>query len=186
MDFQIRPLNKHEFIAAAPTLVDIYLTAMRYDTSLRDTRITAWRQHTQLPGFAAVAALRDGVVAGVAYGHAGVPMHWWHTQIQRGLHTRHQYTDCNRRILCNYFELSEIHVLPEFQGNKLGENMLRTLVKNVRQPVILLSTPEVDNEANGAFGLYRKLGFQDLLRHHFFAGDSRPFAILKAQLPLPQ
>ena len=50
---------------------------------------------------------------------------------------------------------------------------------------VLLSTPEVAAEANRAWRLYRRLGFTDVLRDFHFAGDSRPFAVLGAKLPLP-
>ena len=50
----------------------------------------------------------------------------------------------------------------------------------------MLSTPEVENENNGAWRLYRSLGFGDVLRSHRFDGDTRPFAVLSRPLPLPE
>ena len=47
---------------------------------------------------------------------------------------------------------------------------------------MLLSTPDADTRA---FALYRRFGFVDLARHYLFPGDSRPFAVLGAHLPLP-
>ena len=52
------------------------------------------------------------------------------------------------------------------------------------EPQVLLSTPEVDEEANRAWRLYRRLGFTDVIRGYHFAGDPRPFAILGRNLPL--
>ena len=43
---------------------------------------------------------------------------------------------------------------------------------------VLLSTPEINGEANRAWRLYRRLGFADVIRDYHFAGDPRPFAIL--------
>ena len=48
----------------------------------------------------------------------------------------------------------------------------------------MLSTPEVAQEDNRAWRLYRRLGFEDVLRHFTFAGDRRPFAVLGRRLPL--
>jgi ribosomal protein S18 acetylase RimI-like enzyme len=46
---------------------------------------------------------------------------------------------------------------------------------------VLLSTPEGPSRA---WRLYRRVGFQDVLRHYQFAGDPRPFAVLGRTLPL--
>jgi len=46
---------------------------------------------------------------------------------------------------------------------------------------MLLSTPDADTRA---FRLYRSMGFRDLARNYLFPGDSRPFAVLGAWLPL--
>jgi hypothetical protein len=51
---------------------------------------------------------------------------------------------------------------------------------------VLLSTPEHGPRAPGrAWRLYRRLGFEDVLRDHLFTGDLRPFAVLGRTLPLP-
>jgi ribosomal protein S18 acetylase RimI-like enzyme len=49
---------------------------------------------------------------------------------------------------------------------------------------VLLSTPEINGEANRAWRLYRRLGFIDIIRGYHFAGDPRAFAILGRALPL--
>jgi ribosomal protein S18 acetylase RimI-like enzyme len=50
---------------------------------------------------------------------------------------------------------------------------------------VLLSTPEYGAAAPGrAWRLYRRAGFQDVLRQHRFTGDARPFAVLGRRLPL--
>jgi ribosomal protein S18 acetylase RimI-like enzyme len=63
--------------------------------------------------------------------------------------------------------------------------MLRALLTDVRSAHVLLSTPEYGVDAPGrAWRLYRRAGFQDVLRHHRFTGDARPFAVLGRPLPL--
>ncbi len=87
-------------------------------------------------------------------------------------------------ILHNYFELAEIHVTPNSQGHGLGLCLIEELAWNAPASYLLLSTPEVPNEANAAFSLYRKVGFFDVLRNLEYPADERAFAILAARLPL--
>jgi ribosomal protein S18 acetylase RimI-like enzyme len=50
---------------------------------------------------------------------------------------------------------------------------------------VLLSTPEYGPHTPGrAWRLYRRMGFNDVLREHRFTGDARPFAVLGRELPL--
>ena len=62
-----------------------------------------------------------------------------------------------------------------------GRQLLHALVADLPHPAALLSTPDSDTKA---FRLYHADGFVDLARGYHFPGDSRPFAILGARLPL--
>lgn len=180
----IRKLSIPEFTTNTPVLVDIYIAAMNYDKAIRDTRIEVWRRNSQNPGFTAVAALMDDQVVGVAYGFNGSPDHWWQHQLRRGLRQLGGPTEEEIHIIHNYFEVAEVHVQPGFQGHGIGRKLMRELLKNKQNTFAILSTPEVDDEANHAFSLYRSLGFTDLLRQFRFDGDQRPFAVLITALPL--
>jgi ribosomal protein S18 acetylase RimI-like enzyme len=83
--------------------------------------------------------------------------------------------------LTDYFELTELHVLPRAQGRGLGEDLLRRLMEGVPSSRVLLSTPEGPSKA---WKLYRRVGFVDVLRHYQFTGDPRPFAVLGRVLPM--
>lgn len=159
------------------------MEAMNYEGALRDSWISSWRRHAGDPGFVAVVAYDADGLLGVAHGHSGSPMNWWHLQVQKGLVMAGTYEKC-RHTLSSYFELSEIHVAPRAQGHGIGTRLMLELLRDNPHPVVLLSTPEIAGEANGAFGLYRKCGFTDLLRDFQFSGDDRAFAILQARLPL--
>jgi ribosomal protein S18 acetylase RimI-like enzyme len=87
-------------------------------------------------------------------------------------------------LMSNYFELTELHIHPQAQGRGLGEALTRRLLSGRDEPHVLLSTPEINGEANRAWRLYRRLGFADVIRGYHFAGDPRPFAILGRELPL--
>lgn len=160
------------------------MRAMDYAPALRESWISSWRRNATSAGFQATVAYDSNGLLGVAHGHSGTPMHWWHLQVQKGLITTGRYDEF-RAMLASYFELSEIHVAPDHQGAGIGSKLLRNLLSDVPHPYVMLSTPEVKDESNGAFGLYRKHGFTDVLRNFSFSGDDRPFAILAAPLPLP-
>ena len=70
------------------------------------------------------------------------------------------------------------------QGRGLGEALVRRLLSGRDENNVLLSTPEMNGEANRAWRLYRRLGFTDIIRGYHFAGDPRAFAILGRTLPL--
>lgn len=183
MPVTIRQLERAEFVYHTPTLVDLYMSAMNYEPTLRESWITSWRRGATSAGFLASVAYDEDGLLGIAHGHSGTPMHWWHLQVQKGLINAGTYEQ-RRRILTSYFELSEIHVHPSYQGHGLGSKLMTHLLGSTHHPYAMLSTPEVEAEANGAFGLYRKYGFEDILRGFTFSGDDRPFAILAAPLPL--
>nr|VDG63249.1 ribosomal-protein-alanine N-acetyltransferase [Streptococcus thermophilus] len=185
MSFSIRRLSGLDFARMAPDLVDLYITAMRYPRSLRDQRVSVWRRETSYPGFKAVAAFTEtGVLAGVAYGFNGTPDRWWDQQLRVGLRQQSVPDHICRQLTSNYFEVAEIHVAPELQGQGTGRALIHELLAHTGRKYVLLSTPEVPAEANAAFGLYRSLGFNDVLRDFLYAGDSRPFAVLGRTLPL--
>ncbi|WP_291314253.1 GNAT family N-acetyltransferase [Corynebacterium sp. UBA2622] len=188
MTVSIRRLTGHEFSLLAPTLVDIYITAMDYPRSIRKQRIDIWRREIVCPGFTAVIAVEgagtDERVVGVAYGFLGTRGRWWDQQLIRGLKQSGSLTPEVSAMVDDYFEIAEIHVDSLMQGRGIGRDLLTELVRTTSASWALLSTPEVAGENNPAFGLYRKLGFSDILRHYTYSGDRRPFAVLGRRLPL--
>jgi ribosomal protein S18 acetylase RimI-like enzyme len=85
--------------------------------------------------------------------------------------------------LADYFELTELHVRTDAQGHGLGQALLQRLLDRADGGHVLLSTPEAPTPTR-AWLLYRRCGFRDLLRHHRFSSDPRPFAVLGRPLPL--
>ncbi|HEY1971567.1 MAG TPA: GNAT family N-acetyltransferase [Pseudonocardia sp.] len=171
----------------------VYVTAMGYPRSAIRQRAPLWREHARRPGWRAVGAIdEDDELVGLGYGYRGAPGQWWHDEVRRGLvsggglATGPFEDPAGPPWLADYFELTELHVLPRAQGGGLGEHLLRLLVLDSDSRTVLLSTPELDldNPAR-AWRLYRRLGFRDVLRHHRFVGDPRPFAVLGRTLPLP-
>ncbi|WP_016698221.1 GNAT family N-acetyltransferase [Actinoalloteichus spitiensis] len=158
----------------------IYVSAMRYPPSAVHQRASTWMSHISRPGWRAFAALRGEDMVGVAYGYLGGSGQWWYEQVLRGL-TESGEHQAAAEWLADYFELTELHVSPAAQGRGTGERLLRALLGDLTCSRVLLSTPEGPSRA---WRLYRRMGFEDVLRHHRFAGDPRPFAVLGRPLPL--
>lgn len=151
--------------------LEIYGAAMDYPPSVVEARYGHAAAHTMRRGFAAAAALdATGRPVGYGYGYAAAAGQWWYDQVAEALGG-----PLTRRWLRDSFELSEFHVRPDQQSLGIGRALLRTLLSQVPHAQVVLSTPDSDTRA---FRLYRSEGFVDLLRGHFFPGDSRPFAIL--------
>ncbi|MDQ2636224.1 MAG: GNAT family N-acetyltransferase [Actinomycetota bacterium] len=180
----------------------VYVDAMRYPRGTEDQRASMWLEHTRRQGWKAVAAvdapahehgpgaepgadaLASASMLGVAYGYCGAPDQWWQQQVVAGLHRVGADRSRISELMGSYFELTELHIHPRAQGRGLGEALARRLLAGRDESHVLLSTPEINGEANRAWRLYRRLGFTDVIRGYHFAGDPRAFAILGRSLPL--
>lgn len=174
-----------ELVGRLTEALGVYVTAMGYPRSAIRQRAPLWQEHTRRPGWRGVGAVDErNALVGLGYGYSGARGQWWHEEVRRGL----LGTDPNGlRWLADYFELTELHVMPAAQGVGLGEHLLRTLLSGCDRSCVLLSTPElVPTRPARAWQLYRRLGFVDVLREHRFVGDPRPFAVLGRTLPLPE
>jgi ribosomal protein S18 acetylase RimI-like enzyme len=174
------PAEAREHMSEA---MSVYAEAMGYPVEAGQHRAGFALAHTRRPAFRSVAALGDGdgvgrpdELLGFGYGYETAPGQWWHDQVRAALTPA-----AAEEWLRGSFELSELHVRPAYQGRGAGRALLETLVEGLPQPAVLLSTPEGDTRA---WRLYRAVGFVDLLRHHLFPGDARPFAVLGVRLPL--
>jgi ribosomal protein S18 acetylase RimI-like enzyme len=163
----------------------IYGLAMGYDAAVVTGRYGYAIQHTERPGFRAVGAFSTAresddtageELVGFGYGYLVEPGQWWHDQVRAALDRR-----TAKRWLPGAFEVCELHVHPDHQSQGLGRRLLHALVDGLPYPAALLSTPDADTKA---FRLYHADGFVDLARGYHFPGDTRPFAILGATLPL--
>jgi ribosomal protein S18 acetylase RimI-like enzyme len=175
----------------------IYVDAMRYPRGTEDQRASMWMEHSRRKGWRAVAAveirnrrepapdvLSSASMVGIAYGYCGAPDQWWQQQVVQGMLRAGLVQAQIGQLMNSYFELTELHIHPRAQGHGLGEALARRLLAGRDESHVLLSTPEINDEDNRAWRLYRRLGFTDIIRGHRFAGDPRPFAILGRPLPL--
>ncbi len=181
-----------------PEALRVYVDAMRYPRGTEDQRAALWLEHTRRAGWKCVAAvevaepgaepagavLTDAPLQGIAYGYSGAPDQWWQQQVISGLQRVGASPSHIADLMASYFELTELHIEPRAQGRGIGEALTRRLLAGRTESHVLLSTPEINEEANRAWRLYRRLGFTDVIRGYHFAGDPRPFAILGRPLPL--
>ena len=193
-------LSPADMARRLPDALAIYVDAMRYPRGTEHQRASMWLDHSRRRGWRAVAAvetpqpprhsppaaedLANAPLLGVAYGYCGGPDQWWQQQVVRGLDRVGFPRAEIARLMSNYFELTELHIDPSAQGRGLGEALVRRLLDDREEANVLLSTPEINGEANRAWRLYRRLGFTDIIRGYHFAGDPRAFAVLGRPLPL--
>jgi len=192
VDVTLVDLSPEEMTGRLDEALSIYVEAMGYAPGTVRQRAPMWAEHARRPGWRAVGALGgDGALYGIAYGYPGAPGQWWFEEVRRGLtggrRTERRSEAARERAdvwLTDYFELTELHVSPRAQGHGLGEGLLRRLLAGAANGVVLLSTPEAPAPTR-AWTLYRRVGFVDVLRHHRFSSDPRPFAVLGRTLPVP-
>ncbi|HMT49879.1 N-acetyltransferase [Dietzia sp. UBA5065] len=190
MDTVIARLDAGDFRDRLPEALGVYVDAMGYPPQVVRTRAPAWLEHSHREGWSGVAAFESprrrllghtrGRLIAICYGYRGGPGQWWYEQVSQGLREQ------DRELPADYVELTELHVSPRYQGRGIGTALLREFLSGRPERSVLLSTPEVDDESNGAWRLYRSMDFTDVLRSYRFEGDPRPFAVLSRPLPLTE
>src|SRR5947209_7267082 len=145
---RIESWTGREFAGRVDDAMRIYTQAMRYSEHTGVQRGVSARKHVSNEGFACRAAItEDGTFVGFGYGYTTRPGQWWHDLVRRALDT-----ETAARWLTNAFELSELHVLPEYHGIGIGRRLLTSLAGGIPHAAMLLSTPDTDTRA---FRLYR-------------------------------
>lgn len=163
-----------------PEVIEVYGEAMGHRGADLQARAGRFAAHVRRPDVRGVATLTsDGQLLGFGYGYPGAPGQWWHDTVATALDL-----DQRKFWMTEPFEVVELHVRPTAQGHGIGAQQLTALLRMASGQTALLSTPEADEQASRAWRLYRRFGFQDVLRRFLFPGDFRPFAVLGRQLPL--
>jgi ribosomal protein S18 acetylase RimI-like enzyme len=119
-------------------------------------------------------------VIGFAYGFHGTSGQWWHDLVRSALASAGG-RELAQTWLGDSFEVAEVHVHPDYQGQGIGRRMVPALLHPRLERTALLSTQDADSRARR---LYRGLGFGDLLTGYRFPGTDPPYAVMGAVLPL--
>ncbi|MBB0245242.1 GNAT family N-acetyltransferase [Streptomyces alkaliphilus] len=134
-------------------------------------------RHVATPGSRALGAtLPDNTLVGFVYGLPCDRTQWWASVVEPHLRAN-GFDDW----LDDSFTITELHVLPEYQGLGIGRALITTLTDRCGRPRSLLSAIDADTPARA---LYRKLGYRDLARRVAFPSAPRPYAVMGAHLPL--
>jgi len=134
-------------------------------------------RHLALPGARALGAhSADGRLVGFVYGLPNDRAHWWSSVVQPYLRRAGQ-----DHWLDDSFVITELHVLPGFQGRGIGRRLITDITDTATEPRSILSA--IDGESP-ARHLYRHLGYRDLARPVHFPSATRPYAVMGAPLPL--
>ncbi|MBO0808293.1 MAG: GNAT family N-acetyltransferase [Actinobacteria bacterium] len=131
------------------------------------------------PAGAATAGNHAPVVA-FAYGFHGERGQWWHDLVHSALAAAHDPAEADR-WMADSFEIAEVHVRPDHQGQGIGRRLMLWLTDGRPEQTAVLSTPDADTRARR---LYHRLGFSDLLTAFSFPGGSPPYAVMGTTLPL--
>lgn len=131
--------------------------------------------HAEEP--ATAARSRDELI-GFAYGHPGRDGQWWHDVVTRSVPpavARTWFSDC--------FEVVELHVLPEWQGQDMGRTLLRMLLSEADEDTAALSA--LADPRTRARRLYDSERFRPLHERFRFPGSPTEYAILVKRLRPP-
>ncbi|GAA2752448.1 GNAT family N-acetyltransferase [Kitasatospora cinereorecta] len=165
-----------DLAACAPAVLEVQAVAFGLLPEEVAIRLPIVGRHALQPGVIALGALAEGRLVGFGYGMPNRRDHWWSTVIEPYLAARG-----NDHWLDDVFAVTELHVLPEYQGRGIGSSLIRTLCERSGRPRSILSAIDAETPARR---LYRALGYQDLARAVRFPNTVRPYAVMGAPLPL--
>ncbi|MFI9275879.1 GNAT family N-acetyltransferase [Kitasatospora sp. NPDC052896] len=169
----IQPID---LAAWAPYALEVQSAAFGLTPQEVAVRLHIVARHAQQPGVLALGALQGNRLVGFGYGMPNRREHWWSTVIEPHLEAG-GFGDW----LDEVFAITELHVLPEFQGHGLGTSLIRRLCERSGLPRSILSAIDAETPARR---LYRSLGYRDLARAVRFPNTDRPYAVMGARLPL--
>ncbi|MCM3925819.1 GNAT family N-acetyltransferase [Frankia sp. AiPs1] len=144
----------------------------------RDRTLHARRHFDRRDLLAVAAVTSDDTLVGITYALPGQPGQWWHDVVADALAAAtaaHWLDDC--------LEIVELHVLPSYQGRRIGRQLLRELLRDVPQRTAALSA--LEPAGSRARRLYASEGFVPLLSDFQFPGTLTPYAVLGKELRGP-
>ena len=160
--------------------ISVYAVAMRAPSEQLPGRRAIANQHTSHDGFRCLLAVENGELVGFGYGFRGETGQWWHDIVMEMLVST-LGAEKAKRWFDDPFEIAEVHVRPNHQGRGTGRRILTALCAGRTERTAVLSTQDVKSRARG---LYRSLGFVDLLTDFRFPGSDQAYAVMGCSLPL--
>ncbi|MFE9428880.1 GNAT family N-acetyltransferase [Kitasatospora sp. NPDC006697] len=165
-----------DLAAWAPYALEVQAQAFGLSAQEVAVRLHIVARHAEQPGVLGYGAFSGGRLVGFGYGMPNQREHWWSTVIEPHLEARG-----HGDWLDGVFAVTELHVLPDYQGRGLGSTLIRTLCERSGLNRSILSAIDEETPARR---LYRSLGYRDLARAVRFPNTDRPYAVMGARLPL--
>jgi GNAT superfamily N-acetyltransferase len=165
-------------------IVRVYQAAFRaapYDK--REAEVAGFAEalpkHVRRDAFRFVGAFNESTdsLVGFAYGYTSQRGQWWYDVVRKALPPLGAI-----EWLTNAFQLTEIAVQPQAQGQSIGGRLHDYLLGGVPHARALLSTLDAETIA---FKMYQERGWLTLFEHFYFPGVPRPYRIMGINLPRP-
>jgi ribosomal protein S18 acetylase RimI-like enzyme len=121
-----------------------------------------------------VAFAPSGPPVGFSYGYTGNTGQWWTDLVGAALDE-----EARRHWIDGHFELVELHVHPDRQGEGIGGRLHDAVMADLPNRTALLST---QRGPTAALALYRKRGWQTLVEHFFFPEQNVEYRIMGLEL----
>ena len=186
-DTSLRPLDGPGLIRELDAVVSVYAAAMGSPPQQLPGRRMMMERHARYPAFRGLVAVTgdgsrgaDGTVIGIGYGFRGLAGQWWHDMVTAAI-TAASGRGAARAWMDDSFEVGELHVHPDHQGQGIGRHLLLGLTSGRPERTAVLSTLDAESRARR---LYRSVGFTDLLTAFRFPGGGEVYAVMGAPLPL--
>jgi ribosomal protein S18 acetylase RimI-like enzyme len=157
-------------------VVKIWMAAMRRpaDHPRAQTFGSILERHVARAGWRGLVAFGPDGPVGFTYGYTGAAGQWWTDLVAARMDEA-----TSRRWMGGHFELVELHVRPDGQGQGIGGRLHDELLKDLPHKTALLSTMR---GPTAAFALYRKRGWITLIEHFVFPDQNTEYRIMGLDL----
>jgi ribosomal protein S18 acetylase RimI-like enzyme len=176
MSTRLEVVDAAGFAPFVDRAVDVYTVALDRPPEVIPSRRASTREHLSEPHFRAVLAFDAGELIGFGYGYDDLPGQWWHDIVAPELAPADA-----AKWLSRAYQVTEVHVLPEHQGQGIGRRIVQQLLDGVPRATAVLSAFDQETPARA---LYRSLGFVDVVTGLRFPGNVELYAVMAVELPL--
>ncbi len=174
-------LSGEELEALKDQVVAVYAAAFAGEPYNRTTEVVidfadTLPRHARRDSFRLIAARDDGTgrIVGFDYGYTAMPGQWWYDVVASVMGSEQR-----GRWLKDAFELTELAVLPDYQGHGIGGRLHDQLLEGLPFATAVLSTIRMETPA---FHLYHKRGWVTLLDQIMFPNVRKPYRIMGLDL----
>jgi GNAT superfamily N-acetyltransferase len=174
MRIEVAPFDLTELLGPA---LSVMAAAFGLDARGSGERARIVLRHAGRPGLVTRAAFHDGRMIGFCYGFPSDDSAWWERQIRPHLAA----AGTAHWLDSDAFELTELHVLPVYQGRGHGRRLITDVLARSDLPRALLSVRAGESRARR---LYRGLGFVDLTPPFHFGPGQPAYTVMGVPLPL--